>query len=63
MSKTKAIRLSTEEEKLINEFLSKNPFFDFSSLTRMALLSFIQDPKLNLNPVKSKKKTSARRSL
>ncbi len=57
MSKTKAIRLSKSDEKLINEFLDKNPFFDFSSLTRMALLQFIQNPQITLQPVKTKSKS------
>jgi len=60
MSKTKAIRLSKEEEKLINEFLTKNPFFDFSSLTRMALLQFIQDPQIALHPVSTTPKSKPR---
>jgi len=54
MSKTKAIRLSDKEEKLIEEFLSKNPFFDFSSLARTAIMSFIENPQLQITPVKPK---------
>ena len=60
MSKTKAIRLSKDEEKLINEFLAKNPFFDFSSLTRMALLQFIQNPQISLQPVTTKNKSRSK---
>lgn len=48
----KAIRLSEKEEQVINEFLERNPFFDFSSLARTALLAFIENPQLNLIPVK-----------
>lgn len=53
MAKTRAIRFSETEEKLIQEFLKQNPFFDFSSLARTAILTFIQDPRLSLKAVKS----------
>jgi hypothetical protein len=58
MTKTKAIRLSETEERLIDEFLKKNPFFDFSSLARTSILRFIENPQLNLTPVRSGKKNS-----
>ena len=51
-SKTRAIRLSENEEKMIQEFLRKNPFFDFSSLARTAIVQFIQNPSLEIRPVK-----------
>jgi len=53
MAKTRAIRLSENEEKMIQEFLKQNPFFDFSSLARTAIFSFIQDPHLSIKAVKS----------
>lgn len=53
MTKTRAIRFSENEEKLIQEFLKQNPFFDFSSLARTAIVTFIQDPRLSLKAVKS----------
>ena len=52
MSKTRAIRLSDQDEKRIEEFLRNNPLFDFSSLARLAILGFIKDPKLTIYPVK-----------
>ncbi len=55
MTKTRAIRLSTEEDHLIEEFLKKNSFFDFSSLARAAILSFVKNPRLEITPVKSPK--------
>ena len=55
MAKTRAIRFSEKEEKLINEFLKKNPFFDFSSLARTSILAFIQNPKLEIKPIKAPK--------
>lgn len=53
MTKTRAIRFSQNEEKLIQEFLKQNPFFDFSTLARTAITTFIQDPRLILKAVKS----------
>lgn len=54
----KAIRLSEEDERLVQEFLERNPIFDFSSLTRTALLTFIENPRLDLTPVKAQKITA-----
>jgi hypothetical protein len=51
MSKTRAVRLTTEEDKMVQQFLELNPFFDFSTLTRTAILQFIENPKMNLKPV------------
>ena len=58
MAKTRAIRFSTQEDKLIEEFLKQNPFFDFSSLTRTAILQFIEQPNIKIKPVKLPKKYS-----
>lgn len=51
---TKAVRFSDREEEMISDFLTKNPYFDFSTLTRMALLNFIQNPSLKLESTKLK---------
>jgi hypothetical protein len=51
VSKTRAIRFSEGEEKLIEEFLHANPFFDFSTLARMAILNFVKNPKMTIRPV------------
>ncbi|MBT4791854.1 MAG: hypothetical protein HON90_09810 [Halobacteriovoraceae bacterium] len=56
MSKTKGIRLSDSEERLVNEFLKKNPFFDFSSMARTAISKFIEDPQIKLTPIKRTKR-------
>jgi hypothetical protein len=48
---TKAVRFSKEDERLIQEFLEKNPMFDFSMLTRMAISSFIKNPKVEIIPI------------
>jgi len=55
MSKTRAIRFSDAEEKLLNEFLEANPFFDFSSLARFAIMRFIKEPKMELRPIKERR--------
>lgn len=52
---TKAIRFSDEEDKAIKDFLTKNPYFDFSTIARMAILNFIEKPKIELVPSKLKK--------
>ena len=53
---TKAVRFSDNEEKLINSFIEQNPFFDFSSLARIAILKFIERPDLKINRITSKAK-------
>lgn len=52
---SRTVRFSTEELRLIEEFLKKNPFFDFSSLTRTALTHFIHNPQLVVRPVSEAK--------
>ena len=54
LTKTRAIRLSDQEDRLIEEFLKKNAFFDFSSLARTAIRAFVENPHLNITPVKKK---------
>lgn len=63
MSKTRAIRLSDIDNKLINEFLKKNSFFDFSSLARTAILNFIRQPSIQIEPVNPKNKTGQNKEL
>ena len=63
MSKTRAIRISETDEDLIKEFLDSNPFFDFSTLARTAILSFIKDPRLEIVPIKIKRPNEKQRSL
>ncbi len=55
-TKTKAIRISKNEEALIQRFLEDNPFFDFSSLARTAILNFIEQPNIKIKPVKVSKR-------
>jgi len=46
LSKIRAVRLSSAEEKLVLDFLKSNPLFDFSTIARMALRQFLEHPKL-----------------
>lgn len=59
---TKAVRFSVEDEKLINEFLKKNPMFDFSMLARTAILQFIENPEVKLRPVNTHKRKNKTRA-
>jgi hypothetical protein len=61
MSKTRAIRFSDTEDHQIEEFLKKNSFLDFSSLARLAILSFIREPKITVEPVGRGKSSAERR--
>ena len=54
MGKVRGIRFTDAEDKLIDEFLKKNPLFDFSMLTKISILQFIKDPKINITPIDSK---------
>lgn len=47
---TKAVRFNDKEDKAIKDFLEKNPYFDFSTLARMAIINFIEKPELRLKP-------------
>ncbi|MFG1503692.1 hypothetical protein [Halobacteriovorax sp. ZH5_bin.2] len=47
---TKAIRFSEKEDKAIKDFIEKNPYFDFSTIARMAILNFIEKPEIKLKP-------------
>ncbi len=51
MAKIRAIRFSDQDSRQIEEFLRRNDYFDFSTLARMAILGFIQNPKINIQSV------------
>jgi len=57
---SKAIRLTSKEEAQINEFLLANPFFDFSSLARTAILGFIRQPTVVITPIADEKPSRRR---
>lgn len=48
---TKAVRFSDKEEQKINDFLEVNSFLDFSTLARIAIINFIENPELKLKPI------------
>jgi len=48
---SRTVRFKRAEIELIEEFLEKNSFLDFSTLTRIAVLEFIQKPTLQIRPV------------
>lgn len=50
---TKAVRFSDKEEQIIKEFLDKNPMLDFSTLARLAISNFVENPELKLKPITS----------
>lgn len=52
---SRTVRFTKEELKAIEQFLEQNPFFDFSTLTRVAIKAFLEDPKLPLRAVKNSK--------
>jgi hypothetical protein len=56
MAKVRGVRFTEQEETLIEEFLKKNPFFDFSTLSKVAILEFIKRPSINFTPVTQKQK-------
>lgn len=55
-SVSRTVRFKSEELLEIEEFLSLNPMFDFSSLTRVAISRFIRDPQLTLKPLAFKER-------
>lgn len=54
MSKVRGIRFTPKEDEMIEEFLEKNPLFDFSMMAKIAILAFIKQPDVRLNAVGSK---------
>lgn len=52
MSKVRGVRFSSLEEKQLEEFLALNPYLDFSTLARIAIIQFINSPAIKLIPVK-----------
>jgi len=58
-NQSRTVRFTKEEVRDIERFLRKNPFFDFSALTRLAVAEFIRNPKFQVKSIdelsKSKK--------
>jgi hypothetical protein len=57
---SRTIRFKEDEIRLIEEFLDKNPFFDFSSLTRLAVSEFVKNPTLQIKAVTPKSPTNTK---
>lgn len=55
---SRAVRFSEQENEAIKKFLESNPFFDFSTIARMAILKFIENPQIELKPSIVSKDTS-----
>lgn len=49
---TKAVRFSAEEDSAIKDFLKTNKYLDFSTVARIAIMRFIENPEMNLKPTK-----------
>lgn len=54
---TKGVRFNKSEEEAIQDFLEKNPYFDFSTLARIAIKKFIENPSIELRPANKVMKT------
>ena len=52
MSKVRGVRFTDKEEAQIEEFLNKNPLLDFSTMAKVAILTFIKNPTFSLTPIK-----------
>ncbi len=59
---TKAVRFTQEEEKDIQVFLQENSFLDFSTLARLAIKKFIENPELEFKPIKPKSKNQEQKN-
>lgn len=49
--KTRTARFSDKELERIQIFLDQNPFLDFSTLVRLAVSNFIENPSLIIKPL------------
>lgn len=60
-STSRAVRFDKDELKDIDQFLSRNPIFDFSSLARAAIRAFIENPEIKINKVERHRRPRIRR--
>lgn len=51
---SRTVRFKPGDLDLVDEFLEKNPLFDFSSLTRLAVMEFIKNPNVQVHAVQRK---------
>ena len=50
---TRTIRFSDKDLKDIQKFLDQNPMFDFSSLARISIRKFIENPDIKIRGIKN----------
>jgi len=48
-SSTRTVRFKTEEDQKIERFLAGNPLFDFSTLARIAIMQFLENPSVKIH--------------
>jgi hypothetical protein len=60
---SRTVRFKPHELDRIDQFLAQNPFFDFSSLARIAIQKFIENPKLKVSGVKPQSTSNRRKRL
>jgi hypothetical protein len=57
MSKSvRTVRFDKADLIKIEEFLKQNSFLDFSSLARISINNFIENPSVQIKPIQSKSK-------
>lgn len=57
----RTVRFDKKELARIDEFLKANPFFDFSTLTRLSIQRFIENPDFKINAIQSKSSKISRK--
>lgn len=63
MAKTiRTVRFSQEEINRIVSFLEQNPFFDFSTLARLAIRKFIENPEIQVKGIGSQVVNKSKRT-
>lgn len=54
----RTVRFDQNELKKIEQFLKKNPFLDFSTLARLSISHFIENPSAQIKPLGGKPKSN-----
>ena len=55
----RTVRFDKKELERIEEFLKMNPFLDFSTLTRLSVQRFIENPNLQFTGLQNKTKKNS----
>ena len=58
-TQTRTIRFKATDLRDIERFLEQNPIFDFSSLARLAIRRFIENPSVEVRGLEPKKSLGA----